>query len=69
MKRFGYPAALLVSVLLVLAMLYLVAGGFHLVMLSGVVPMAMWPLTHYLHKKYGGDEQVNDPTKPDRFYH
>ncbi len=69
MRRFSYPAALLVAVLLVLAILYLVAGGFHPVMVSSVVPMAMSLLAHYLRKKYGLDEQVNDATKPERFYH
>lgn len=68
-RRWIYIAALLVSVLLVLAFLYPVAGGFHPVMAVSVVPAGMSLLAHYLRKKYGLDEQVDDPTKPERFYH
>lgn len=68
-RQWSYLATLLVSVPLVLAILYLVAGGFHLVMAVSVVPAAMSLLAYYLRKKYGLDDQVDDPTKPECFYH
>ena len=68
-RRLSYLAVLVVSVPLVLAIQYLVVGGFHPAMAVSVVPAAMSLLAHYLRKKYGLDKQVNDPTKPERFYH
>ncbi len=67
-RWFGYLAALLVSALLVSAILYLVAGGFHPVMGASIVPVVVSLLAHYARKKYRLDEQINDPTKPERFY-
>lgn len=68
-RRLGYLAALLVSTLLVLVILYLVAGGLHPVMGVSVVPVATSLLAHYARKKHGLHGQVDNPTKPERFYH
>ena len=69
LRRLGYLVALLVSTLLVLIILYLVAGGLHPVMGVSVVPVATSLLAHYARKKHGLHGQVDDPTKPERFYH
>ena len=54
---------------LFLISIYFIFGGFHYVMISVVIVGILSHFTHRLRKKYGLDNRVDDPTKPDRFYH
>ena len=49
--------------------LIFVFGGFHYLMISVVIVGFTSHFGQRLHRKCGLDDQVDDPTKPERFYH
>ena len=54
---------------LFLISIYFIFGGFHYVMISVVIVGILSHFAHRLRKKYELDNRVDDPTKPERFYH
>ena len=52
-----------------LVLVYFIFGGFHYVMISVVISCIVSHFAQRLRRKYGLDDQVDDPTKPERFYH
>lgn len=52
-----------------LVLVYFIFGGFHYVMISVVIGGIISHFAQRLRRKYGLDDQVDDPTKPERFYH
>lgn len=59
----------LVLAALVLVAAYFVLGGLHYAMIPMVIIVIMTRFAGRLRKKYGLNGQVDDPTKPERFYH
>ena len=52
-----------------LVLVYFIFGGFHYVMISVVISCIIRHFVGRLRRMYGLDDQVDDPIKPERFYH
>ena len=68
-RLIGIASEPLVFMLPFLVLVYFIFGGFHYVMISVVVSCIIGQLAQRLRRKYGLDDQVDDPTQPERFYH
>lgn len=65
----GIASEPLILMLPLLVLVYFIFGGFHYVMISVAIGCSISHFAQRLRRKYGLDDQVDDPTKPERFYH